>query len=129
MLFFALLLLAGGASRKPLSWGERIEVNSTGYCPCKICCGKHADGLTAINRDAYKAGVAVDPELIPLRSHLDIPGYTRGPNENGSWIYADDTGKDVKGYRVDVRFETHDEAVDWGRKTITVRVWPKGKKP
>lgn len=50
----------------------------TAYCPCSTCCGSHANGLTATNRDATRAGVAVDPKVIPLGSRLDIPGYTRG---------------------------------------------------
>lgn len=97
----------------------------TAYCPCSICCGTHADGVTATGRDAAKAGVAVDSKIIPLGSRLDIPGYTRGPNRNGSWILADDVGGAIKGNRIDVRFVTHKEAKEWGRKRLRVRVWLK----
>lgn len=95
------------------------------YCPCSICCGKSADGKTATGRDANLPGVAVDKTVIPLGSRLDIPGYNRGSNGNGSWILADDTGKVIKGFRIDVRFETHKEALEWGRKKLRVRVWKK----
>ena len=54
-----------------------MTVKATGYCPCSICCGKYADGKTATWRDAQKAGVAVDPKVIPLGSHIDIPGCLR----------------------------------------------------
>ena len=113
------LLAQGGLTHK---W---ITVTATAYCPCNICCGKHADGKTATGRDAYKPGVAVDPKVIRLGSHLDIPGYKRGPNNNGSWILADDTGSAIKGNKIDVRFKTHREAKEWGVKIITIRVWIK----
>jgi len=100
-----------------------LMVKVTAYCPCKICCGRWADGKTAYNRDAFKAGVAVDPKVIPLGSHLDIPGYDRGPNGNGSWILADDVGNSIKGKHIDIRFKTHQEALDWGSKYLKIRVW------
>jgi len=104
-----------------------VMVVATGYCPCKICCGRHADNKTATGRDAKKAGVAVDKKFISLGSYLDIPGYTRGPNNNGSWIKADDTGNKeyITGNVIDVRFKTHREAKEWGRKAIKVRIWTK----
>ena len=100
-------------------------VTVTAYCPCKKCCGRFADGRTHTGRDAYKAGVAVDPTVIPLGSRLDIPGYDRGPNGNGSWILADDTGSRVVGKRIDVRFKTHEEAIKWGVKRLKIRIWKK----
>ena len=100
----------------------RIWVTATAYCPCSKCCGKHANGITSTGRDANKAGVAVDPELIPKNSHLDIPGYKRGPNKNGSWIICDDVGGAIKGPRIDVRFKTHQEALKWGVKRLLIRV-------
>jgi len=118
-----IIALAGGDLLSAES--KLISVKATGYCPCEICCGSSADGMTAMGRNAILAGVAVDPAVIPLGSHLDIPGYSRGPNRNGSWIKADDTGGAVKGFNIDVRFFTHEEALAWGVKHLTVRVWVK----
>ena len=102
-----------------------LYVEITAYCPKICCCGKFADGKTATGRSAWKAGVAVDPSVIPLGAHIDIPGYNRGPNKNGSWIKADDVGGMIKGYKIDIRFRTHWEARQWGRKWRWVRVWRK----
>lgn len=110
---------AFGRSRR----SRLLDVEVTAYCPCRICCGRHANGITAVGRDAQLPGVAVDPSVIRLGSHLDIPRYPRGPNKNGSWIRADDTGSAIKGHIIDVRFRTHEEAVQWGRRTLQVRVW------
>lgn len=59
--------------------------------------------------------VAVDPEVIPLGSKLHIPGY--GPGT------AHDTGEDIKGYRLDIFFDSYDEAINYGRKKKKVRVY------
>ena len=103
-----------------------LRVRVTAYCPCKVCCGSHAHGKTKIGRDARLPGVAVDPKVIPLRSYLDVPGYPRGPNHNGSWVMADDTGDGIHGNHIDLRFETHEEALAWVRthpSNITIRIW------
>jgi cystine transport system substrate-binding protein len=108
---------------------EWILVIVTAYCPGACCCGPHADGKTATGRDADRAGVAVDPSIIPLGSRLDIPGYSRGSTRvKGSWILADDTGGVIKGRKIDIRFSTHEEARAWGKRTLKVRVWKKSEK-
>lgn len=123
-LIITILLTSPTAPCTKVQWvSTRMTVVATAYCPCSICCGRFADGLTSTGRSAWKAGIAVDPSVISLGSRLDIPGYTRGPNENGSWIIADDTGSSIVGHRIDVRFVTHNEALEWGRKEVIVRVW------
>ena len=123
-LVLALLLTAspitGGAVEWVPTW---MVVVASAYDPCEKCCGRFADGLTYKETNAWKAGVAVDPAVIPLGSRLDIPGYKRGSNKNGSWILADDIGGGIRGKHIDVRFKTHSEALQWGRKEIKVRVW------
>lgn len=102
------------------------------YCPCSICCGKHANGRTATGRNASLPGVAVNNTTIPLGSRLDIPGYTRTNGTSkaaGAWILADDVGGKIKGNKIDVRFKTHEEAIRWagkkGYRRLRVRVWRK----
>ena len=97
-----------------------VLLTVTAYCPNSCCCGDSADGITATGRNAYRPGVAVDPEIIPLGAHLDIPIYG---DMRGWWTLADDVGGRVKGNTIDVRMKTHEEAVQWGRKRLRVRVW------
>jgi len=101
----------------------RKKMLVTAYCPCRICCGKHANGKTATMSSAWEPGAAVDPKVIPHGSRIDVPGYKRGPNKNGSWIKADDSGSAIKGNKIDLRFDTHQEAKEWGRKWLVVRIW------
>jgi 3D (Asp-Asp-Asp) domain-containing protein len=92
-----------------------MVVESTAYCPCEKCCGIYSDGFTATGKDAFTKGVAVDPKVIPLGSKIEIPDY--------GTVYADDVGGAIKGRKVDVRFKTHQEAREYGRKTIRIRIY------
>ncbi len=91
---------------------EKVEVLATAYCPCSKCCGKHANGVTAIGNNAYTKGVAVDRSIIPLKSTVKIPGY--------GIVTADDVGGAIKRNRIDVRFNSHKKALKWGRQTLVV---------
>jgi len=122
LVILALIISMGFANSQRRKKPYKIWVTATAYCPCSKCCGNGSPGITATGTDAYKAGVAIDPRLIPKNSHLDIPGYNRGPSKNGSWILCDDVGGAIKGLHIDVRFKTHREAKKWGIKRLLVRV-------
>jgi 3D (Asp-Asp-Asp) domain-containing protein len=107
-----LLSLRAGAAERT---SRRMRVTATGYCagPCAIC---QTTGITATGRDAYTRGIAVDPKVIRIGARIDVP-------EHGSWLPADDVGGAIIGEAIDVRFDTHAEAREWGRREIVVRVW------
>ena len=115
LILCALLFLTASSHAARLSthkgW-KRVEVLATAYCPCRKCCGKHADGVTAIGNNAYTKGVAVDRSIIPLKSKVKIPGY--------GIVIADDVGSAIKRNRIDVRFNSHKKALKWGRQTLVV---------
>jgi 3D (Asp-Asp-Asp) domain-containing protein len=71
-------------------------------------------GITALGYHAGHGIVAVDPRVIPLGTHLFIPGY-------GSAI-AGDTGGAIKGSRIDLGFNSFSDAIQFGRREITVYV-------
>lgn len=101
-----------------------VRAKLTAYCPCKICCGKHANNRTSTNRKADKTfGVAVDPEMIKYRSMIEIPGINK-------LLMADDTGGAMrkagrKGkYHIDIRFHDHQKAREFGvRENIEVKIY------
>lgn len=77
----------------------------TAYCPCAACCGK-TDGITASGTKAAEGRtIAVDPNLIPYGTELVI---------NGKTYIAEDTGGSVKGHKLDIFFNSHLEALEWG---------------
>lgn len=71
-------------------------------------------GITATGIPATYGVVAVDPSVIPLGTRLYIPGY-------GEAIAAD-TGGAIYGYRIDLCMESYSEAMQFGRRNVTVYV-------
>ena len=58
--------------------------------------------------------IAVDPNVIPYGTQVEIEGI-------GVRI-AEDTGGAIKGNRIDLLFETHQEALEFGRQTKQVTI-------
>lgn len=88
--------------------GEIFEL--TGYCPCEKCCGKWANGITSTGVTAIAGRtIAVDPKVIPYGTEVEI-------EDLGTRI-AEDCGGAIKGKRIDVYFNTHQEALNFGRKS------------
>lgn len=87
---------------------------ATAYCPCPICCGKWSGGATK-SGVMPKAGrtIAVDPKVIPLGSKVEV---------NGKVYVAEDTGSAINGNIIDIFFNTHNEALNWGRQKVNVRI-------
>ncbi|MGE5577203.1 MAG: G5 domain-containing protein [Syntrophothermus sp.] len=76
-------------------------------------------GITALGTRARYGVVAVDPRVIPLRSRLYIPGYGEAR--------AEDTGSAIKGNRIDLCFETRQEAIQFGRRWVKVYILADGE--
>lgn len=96
-----------------MSTGVAEVYTATAYCPCKRCCGK-TDGITATGTKAIAGRtIAVDPRKIPLGSTVFIDGQP---------YIAEDIGGAVKGNRVDIFFNSHIEALRFGRRTVSVTV-------
>lgn len=85
----------------------------TGYCACSECTSKeNPDGVTASGAIATaNHTIAVDPSVIPLGTTVLI---------NGKEYTAEDTGGAIQGKRIDMYFNTHQEALNWGRQSIEV---------
>lgn len=82
------------------------EFKVTAYCPCPKCCGEWADGLTYTETIATEGRtIAVDPDVIPLGSIVEI---------NGTNYVAEDIGGAIKGNKVDLYFNSHEDALEWG---------------
>lgn len=77
----------------------------TAYCPCSKCCGK-SDGITKTGVKATQGRtIAVDPKVIPLGSIVIIDGHE---------YIAEDVGGSIKENRIDLFFDSHKEALDFG---------------
>lgn len=102
------------AASKSTAAGKELTVESTAYtAECEGCSGVTRMG---VNLKKYSDGnvIAVDPDVIPLGSIVEVEGYGRA--------IAADTGGAINGKKIDVFIEDQDEAMDWGRKDVKVKV-------
>lgn len=83
--------------------GRTLTVSATAYS---------LPGHTATGLPVGWGVVAVDPSVIPLGTHMTIPGYGEG--------VAADTGGAVVGDTIDLWFPTLAQASQWGRRTVTI---------
>lgn len=83
--------------------GRTITVTATGYSLA---------GHTSSGLPVGWGVAAVDPAVIPLGTHMTVPGY-------GEAVAAD-TGGSVVGSSIDLWFPTVAQANAWGRRTVTV---------
>lgn len=96
------------------SYTRSMRMVATAYDPGPRSCGKWASGYTAIGMRAGYGVVAVDPRVIPFRTKLYVEGY--------GFCVAGDTGGAIKGNRIDLGFNTYEEAIRYGRRTVTVYI-------
>jgi 3D (Asp-Asp-Asp) domain-containing protein len=87
----------------PSTAGREVTVSATGYS---------LPGTTATGLPVGWGIVAVDPSVIPLGTHMTIPGY-------GEAVAAD-TGSAVRGATIDLWFPSLAQARAWGRRTVTI---------
>jgi 3D (Asp-Asp-Asp) domain-containing protein len=116
-----------------------LAMEVTGYCNCAQCCSwrrtwfglgapvvasganKGAPkqiGVTASGTRARAGTVAADVARLPFGTVVYVPGYGYGRVE--------DTGGAIKGSKLDLWFDSHAEALAWGRRQVYVKVWLRG---
>lgn len=103
-----------------------IEFKATAYCPCEKCCGVWAKrrpldsegnpivyGATGI---VLRQGVSVaaDTTLYSMGTQLELEGL-------GTYV-VEDRGGAIKGNRLDIYFDNHQDALEFGVQTIRARV-------
>src|SRR4051794_34680397 len=92
-----------GVATAPAVDGRELTVSATGYS---------LTGRTATGLPVGWGVAAVDPSVIPLGTHMTIPGY-------GEAVAAD-VGGSVAGTTIDLWFPSTARANAWGRRTVTI---------
>ena len=127
------LILAAGALLAA-DW-EPVEATITAYCPCALCCGRRAVGLTADGTDVRSSpyGVAADPDRLPYGTSVYVPagiGYLDQSRPDDRVFLVDDTGGLIRRrtratgmIHLDLRFIHHRNAMRFGRQVATVWIW------
>lgn len=113
-------IFAADSSFASLVRGEAYEgaFKITAYCSCHECCHPYDPACTGKPSETAwgttpKANhtIAVDPKVIPLGSSVFIDGRE---------YVAEDTGGAIKGKHIDMYFDSHQEALEWGEQYKTV---------
>jgi len=117
-----------GDAKQPLV--RKLRMRVTAYCPCGKCCDGYADvpmsrrmigggsiRLQPLVRD--NVGFAAAPPSLPIGTRLIIPGY-----HGGRPVKVLDRGSDIHGQHLDVFMPTHQQALAWGSRMLTITVCP-----
>ena len=89
-------------------WLYKGDFSVTGYCNCPSCNGKWAYGPTKSGTmPAQGRTIAVDPTVIPLGTEVVIDNHV---------FIAEDTGSAIKGNKIDIYFDEHEDAQKFGKK-------------
>jgi hypothetical protein len=63
-----------------------------------------------------KGTIAADTKYYPFGTEMYVPGY--------GWGIVEDRGSAIKGpNRIDLYFDSHDNALQWGRKKVLVQIY------
>lgn len=111
-------------SGKDFSYSRVLTCSATAYDLSYESCGKHPSdpyyGITASGMRAQYGVIAVDTSVIALGTKLYVEAV------DGSWVYgycvAGDTGSGIKGNKVDLFFNSRNEAILFGRRQANVYV-------
>ena len=97
-----------------LTYTQKLDCVATAYS----CNGQ--PGITYSGTPARIGAIAVDPTVIPLGTRMYVV------TNDGAYIYgictAEDTGKSIKGNKVDLYFDTVDECWIFGIRDCTVYI-------
>ena len=120
IIIIILLLIASGPKVESREQKYFI-MEATGYYPGEECCWPFADGITAMGDDAGRGSIAIDDKNGPLKmgQMVYIEGYGIGK--------CNDRGGAIKRWKIDLCFDTLEEAQEWGRKLVKVYLIEGGK--
>ncbi len=88
----------------------------TGYCPCAICCGK-TNGITASGKPATPNHTIAADKRYAFGTQMVI---------NGIVYTVEDRGGAITGNHIDIFFNTHAEALAWGKRYGDVYLYTGG---
>ncbi|MCC6728347.1 MAG: G5 domain-containing protein [Chthonomonadales bacterium] len=100
------------ASRGYFSGRNVLTMIATGYDPSPASNGGYSRTATGLR--VGHGVVAVDPKFIPLGTRLYIEGY--------GYAVAADTGRAIKGNRIDLGHDTRQGAANVGRRKVIVHI-------
>jgi len=96
------------------------KFNTSAYCSCTKCCGK-TTGKTASGKKATTWYTIAAGSNYPIGTIIYIPYFKNKPN--GGWFVVQDRGGAISNNKIDVYMGTHNQAIQFGRKTLECYVY------
>lgn len=95
---------------------EYYLMTASGYYPGPECCYPFDDGFTAMGDVAGRGSIAIDDKNGPLRmgQRVWVEGYGYGK--------CNDRGSAIKEWKIDLCFDTLQEAKEWEVKLVKVYI-------
>lgn len=100
----------GNTDGNPSRYSRSLNMSASAYSAYDTGNSNHTYGGNLVR----KGLAAVDPNVIPLGTRLFIPGY--------GYAIADDIGSAIKGNKIDLAFDSHGEAIQFGRQKVIVYI-------
>lgn len=88
---------------------EIVVFECTAYCKGACCCGKWANGYTASGTVPQAGRTIAAPPEYEFGQEIEIEGIT---------YVVEDRGGAIKGNKIDIYFDTHAEALQFGRQAL-----------
>ena len=92
-----------------------ITMEASAYCPCEICCGIYASGYTADGSKATAMHTVATSDDYDFGTLMYIPYFD-------NVFEVEDRGGAIQDNRIDIYYDTHEEALIFGRHTIIVYI-------
>lgn len=86
----------------------------TAYCPCSLCSDSYGYQTSTGVRATEGRTVAVDPTVIPYGTVIIIDGHE---------YLAEDCGAEIRDNDIDIFYENHEAAEEFGVKYMEVFIW------
>lgn len=98
-----------------INFKKKLSVKSTAYTHEKGSTEEYtASGMHVLRNPGGYSTIAVDPNVIPLGTKVYVEGY--------GYAIAADTGRAIKGSKIDLYFNTETEASNWGVRTLDIYI-------
>lgn len=102
-----------------------VKMRTSAYCPCKICCERWASIPVSSGKRKTASGHTINvgdkfvaaPRNYPFGTEMVIEGYA-----GGKIVKVEDVGGAIKDNKLDLYFDTHKEALEYGIKDVLVKV-------
>lgn len=115
---------SSASTNKDFSYSRMLKCTATAYDLSYESCGKNPGdpyyGITASGMKAQYGVIAVDTSVIPLGTRMYVEAV------DGSWVYgycvAGDTGSGIKGNKIDLFYNSRNEAISFGRRQANVYI-------